>query len=73
MTDAANSDYSWSVPNRRFIDSGLYLPSIRSEGMEAIAVIRRHLGLDTIPATLAEPSGPRCARSPPRSGRKASS
>ena len=39
MTDAANSDYSWSLPNRRFIDSGLYLPSIRSEGMETIAVI----------------------------------
>ena len=39
MTDAAKRDYSWSVPNRRFIDSGLYLPSIRSEGMEAIAVI----------------------------------
>ncbi len=39
MTDAAKSDYSWSVPNRRFIDSGLYLPSIRSEGMDAIAVI----------------------------------
>ena len=33
------SDYSWSVPNRRFIDSGLYLPSIRSEGIDAIAVI----------------------------------
>ncbi|MXX98775.1 MAG: hypothetical protein F4Y58_02555 [Gammaproteobacteria bacterium] len=39
MTDAAKNDYSWSVPNRRFIDSGLYLPSIRSEGMDAIAVI----------------------------------
>ena len=39
MTDAARRDYSWSVPNRRFIDSGLYLPSIRSEGMDAIAVI----------------------------------
>ena len=39
MTDTAKRDYSWSVPNRRFIDSGLYLPSIRSEGMEAIAVI----------------------------------
>ena len=39
MTDAAKSDYSWSVPNRRFIDSGLYLPSIRSDGMDAIAVI----------------------------------
>ena len=39
MTDAAKSDYSWSLPNRRFIDSGLYLPSIRSEAMETIAVI----------------------------------
>ena len=39
MTDAAKRDYSWSVPNRRFIDAGLYLPSIRSEGIEAIAVI----------------------------------
>ena len=39
MTDAAKSDYSWSVPNRRFIDSGLYLPSIRSEGMGTLAVI----------------------------------
>ena len=39
MTDTAKSDYSWSLPNRRFIDSGLYLPSIRSEGMETIAVI----------------------------------
>ena len=26
MTDAASGDYSWSVPNRRFIDGGLYLP-----------------------------------------------
>ncbi len=39
MTDAARSDYSWSLPNRRFIDSGLYLPSIRSEGIDSIAVI----------------------------------
>ena len=39
MTDATRSDYSWSLPNRRFIDSGLYLPSIRSEGIETIAVI----------------------------------
>ena len=39
MTDAAKTDYSWSLPNRRFIDSGLYLPSIRSEGIETIAVI----------------------------------
>ena len=39
LTDAARSDYSWSVPNRRFIDGGLYLPSIRSEGLDTIAVI----------------------------------
>ena len=39
MTDAAKHDYSWSVPNRRFIDSGLYLPSIRSEGIDTIAVM----------------------------------
>ena len=39
MTDTAARDYSWSMPNRRFIDSGLYLPSIRSEGMDSIAVI----------------------------------
>ena len=39
MTEAARRDYSWGLPNRRFIDGGLYLPSIRSEGIEAIAVI----------------------------------
>ena len=53
MTDAAKSDYSWSLPNRRFIDSGLYLPSIRSERMETIAVIIDTSG--SLPAaTLAE-------------------
>ena len=53
MTDATRSDYSWSLPNRRFIDSGLYLPSIRSEGIETIAVIVDTSG--SLPAaTLAE-------------------
>ena len=53
MTDAARSDYSWSLPNRRFIDSGLYLPSIRSEGIDTIAVIIDTSG--SVPAqTLAE-------------------
>ena len=53
MTDAAKSDYSWSLPNRRFIDTGLYLPSIHSEGMETIAVIVDTSG--SLPAaTLAE-------------------
>ena len=39
MTDAARCDYSWSVPNRRFIDSGLYLPSMHSQGIDAIVII----------------------------------
>ena len=39
MVDAMKRDYSWSMPNRRFIDGGLYMPSIRSEGVESIAVI----------------------------------
>ena len=39
MTDAAPRDYTWSVPNRRFIDSGLYLPSLRSESIGTLAVI----------------------------------
>ena len=39
MTDAAPRDYTWSVPNRRFIDSGLYLPSMRSESIGTLAVI----------------------------------
>ena len=39
MTDAARRDYSWSVPNRRFIDSGLYLPSMHSKGIDTIAII----------------------------------
>ena len=53
MTDATRSDYSWSLPNRRFIDSGLYLPSIRSDGIETIAVIVDTSG--SLPAaTLAE-------------------
>ena len=49
MTDAVRRDYSWSLPNRRFIDSGLYLPSIRSEGIDAIAVIVDTSG--SLPAT----------------------
>ena len=39
MTDAANHDFTWAVPNRRFIDSGLYLPSIHSEGISSFAFI----------------------------------
>ena len=39
LADAAKSDYSWSAPNHRLIDSGLYLPSLRAEGMDTLAVI----------------------------------
>ena len=39
MVDAVKRDYSWSVPNLRFIDGGLYLPSIRTGGIACIAVI----------------------------------
>ena len=39
MTDASKSDYTWSVPNHRFIDSGLYLPSLHSYGVSSIAVL----------------------------------
>ena len=39
MTDASRSDYTWSLPNHRFIDSGLYLPSLHSYGLTAIAVL----------------------------------
>ena len=36
---AARDDYRWSVPNRRFIDGGLYLPSMHCEGLGALAVL----------------------------------
>ncbi len=39
LADSAKNDYSWSAPNHRFIDSGLYLPSLRTEGMDTLAVI----------------------------------
>ena len=50
MPDSAENDYTWSFPNRRFIDSGLYLPSVRSEGMDAIALIVDSSGSVLIPA-----------------------
>ena len=71
MSDAARRDYSWSLPNRRFIDAGLYLPSIRSEGIDAIAVIVDTSG--SLPRQPLPSSGPSCARSRPRSSRSASS
>ena len=50
MLDSAEDDYTWSYPNRRFIDAGLYLPSVRSEGMDAIALIVDSSGSVHIPA-----------------------
>ncbi|HZR47018.1 MAG TPA: VWA-like domain-containing protein, partial [Candidatus Manganitrophaceae bacterium] len=34
----ARRDYSWSVPNRRYLAQGLYLPAVRSEEMPPIVV-----------------------------------
>ena len=34
----APTDFTWSRPNRRFIDDGLYLPSLHGEGMGPIVV-----------------------------------
>ncbi|HET9184347.1 MAG TPA: VWA-like domain-containing protein [Candidatus Angelobacter sp.] len=36
------SDYRWSPPNRRFVSSGLYLPSVNREGVGEIVI-----GVDT--------------------------
>ena len=36
MTTCAARDYSWTRPNRRFIDSGLYLPSLLSDSIPEI-------------------------------------
>jgi predicted metal-dependent peptidase len=36
MTHRSKDDYSWRVPNKRFIGDGLYLPSAYSETIERI-------------------------------------
>ena len=38
MRSAAPSDYSWGRPNRRFIDQGLYLPTLHGQGMGPIVI-----------------------------------
>ena len=38
MRATAPTDFSWSRPNRRLIDSGLYLPSATGEGMGEIVI-----------------------------------
>ena len=37
MTAAAKRDYSWAAPQRRLVHMGLYLPSLRSDGMGHLA------------------------------------
>ena len=39
LVSAARDDYRWSVPNRRFIDGGLYLPAMHCEGLGTLAVL----------------------------------
>ena len=38
MRSTAPTDYSWAAPNRRYIDQGIYLPSLRGEGMGPIVI-----------------------------------
>jgi predicted metal-dependent peptidase len=38
MQDITTADYSWSQPNRRYLTSGLYLPSLRSHACGKIAI-----------------------------------
>ena len=39
LHDTTRADYSWSRPNRRFIDTGLYLPSLHSHGLKTFGII----------------------------------
>lgn len=41
------SDYSWSPPNRRFVDDGLYLPSMMDDRLDTVV-----LAVDTSGSTL---------------------
>ena len=36
MVASAKNDYTWTMPNRRYVDMGMYLPSLRSESMPPI-------------------------------------
>jgi predicted metal-dependent peptidase len=38
VSTCARNDYAWSPPNRRFIQAGLYLPSLRSEELGEIVL-----------------------------------
>lgn len=38
MDETSKNDYSWSMPNRRFISQGIYMPSLHSEDLGEIVV-----------------------------------
>lgn len=38
MNEAFNDEYSWKRPNKRYFDQGLYLPTMRSEGMDNLTI-----------------------------------
>lgn len=38
VQETAKADYSWRVPNKRYITSGIYLPGLRSEQMPPIVI-----------------------------------
>lgn len=38
VQETAMGDYTWKIPNRRFLGLGLFLPSLRSEQMRPVAV-----------------------------------
>ncbi len=38
VQQCATADYSWRMPNRRYLAGGLYLPELRSESMPPIAI-----------------------------------
>jgi predicted metal-dependent peptidase len=36
----ASADYSWAAPNRRWLAQGLYLPSLRSNAVSCLVIVR---------------------------------
>ena len=50
MTSTAATDHTWRHPNRRFVSDGLYLPSMRAEGMPPIVFVIDTSGSMSTPA-----------------------
>lgn len=38
FSERSNSDYSWTMPNQRYIAQGLYLPALKSEALGHVAI-----------------------------------